>query len=105
MEAIIPDNVSLLEPLTYMEAVAFERHAAAVVTDSGGVQREAAWLGIPCIVLRKETEWPELLGPRMVLADLPHQAFGRVTTAHGDFLRPVPGATGRIVEVLEQWAR
>jgi len=46
-------------PLGYRTSLALQLHAAAVLTDSGGVQREAAWLGTPCLVLRDRTEWLE----------------------------------------------
>jgi UDP-GlcNAc3NAcA epimerase len=54
-------NVIAIEPLGYRSSLAAQLHAAAVVTDSGGVQREAAWLGTPCLVLRGTTEWLETL--------------------------------------------
>lgn len=54
-------QVRLCEPLGYLESVGLLSHAAAVVTDSGGIQREAYWLGIPCITVRDETEWLETL--------------------------------------------
>src|SRR2546427_12394720 len=50
-------QVHLVTPVGYLESLALVRHAAAVVTDSGGLQREAYWLGIPCLTVRAETEW------------------------------------------------
>jgi UDP-N-acetylglucosamine 2-epimerase len=55
-------NVFVIEPLGYRSSIAAQLHAAAVLTDSGGIQREAAWLGAPCLVLRSTTEWPETTG-------------------------------------------
>jgi UDP-N-acetylglucosamine 2-epimerase len=51
--------VLVVPPQGYRTSLALQLHAAAVLTDSGGVQREAAWLGTPCLVLRERTEWPE----------------------------------------------
>ncbi len=57
--AMLPDAVIVVEPLGYRTSLTLQLHAAAVLTDSGGVQREAAWLGAPCLVLRDTTEWVE----------------------------------------------
>jgi UDP-GlcNAc3NAcA epimerase len=54
-------NVVVTEPLGYRTSIALQLHAAAVLTDSGGVQRETAWLRVPCLVLRGSTEWVEAL--------------------------------------------
>jgi UDP-N-acetylglucosamine 2-epimerase len=54
-------DVIVVEPQGYRTSLALQLHAAAVLTDSGGVQREAAWLGTPCLVLRATTEWVETL--------------------------------------------
>jgi UDP-N-acetylglucosamine 2-epimerase len=66
-------HVLVTEPLGYRSSLALQLHAAAVLTDSGGVQREAAWLGVPCLVLRSSTEWIEAVassGGRMVVVGL-----------------------------------
>ena len=52
-------DVRVVDPQGYRTTIALQLHAAAVVTDSGGVQREASWLGVPCLVLRGSTEWLE----------------------------------------------
>jgi UDP-GlcNAc3NAcA epimerase len=67
------DDVRIVEPQGYRTSLALQYHAAAVLTDSGGVQREAAWLDVPCLVLRDRTEWVEAVATsrgRMVLVGL-----------------------------------
>ncbi len=69
----LPAAVRVVEPQGYRTTIALQLHAAAVLTDSGGVQREAAWLGVPCLVLRDTTEWVEAVaesGGRMVVIGL-----------------------------------
>ena len=60
----------IMPPLGYFEMIGAIRGASVVVTDSGGVQREAYWLGIPCVTMRTETEWRETvaLGANVLVA-------------------------------------
>ena len=73
----VPPDVRIVEPLGYRASIAAQLHAAAVLTDSGGVQRESAWLGTPCLVLRETTEWVESVAEsdgRMVVVGLDERA-------------------------------
>lgn len=57
----LSDSIKLIEPLPYLEMLATVKGADIVLTDSGGLQKEAAFLGTQCITLREETEWTETL--------------------------------------------
>ena len=73
MEAV--PNLILTEPLGYLEFIQLMSHAKAILTDSGGIQEETTYLGIPCLTFRDSTERPVTvsLGTNQLLADLDPQ--------------------------------
>ena len=94
----LPDGVAVVEPQGYRSSLALQLHAAAVLTDSGGVQRESAWLGVPCLVLRTTTEWVEMVGDAgssSVLIGLDDEAAVRELAVRAPLARGIAQAIAR----------
>jgi len=103
----LPENVQAIDPVGYLEMIALESNAAMIVTDSGGVQKEAFFHRVPCVTLRDETEWVELVAAgvnQLVGADpirIAEAIAGKVDPGLFDLdLYGGGDAAGRIVKTL-----
>lgn len=83
-QVLAGEGIRIIPPVGFLDMIALERHARLVLTDSGGVQKEAYFFGIPCVILRPETEWVELVDQgQAILADTDPE---RISSAASAFL-------------------
>jgi len=108
-------HLTLTEPLGYLDFLQLMRHAALVLTDSGGIQEETTYLGVPCLTLRDNTERPVTVthGTNRLIGRLNAQrimAEADRILAGGAGATRIPAlwdghAAQRIVEILDRWAQ
>ena len=100
------EHVHLTDPLSYLELASLASQARVIATDSGGLQKEAYWYGVPCVTLRPSTEWPATVeaGANILVDDDPDAIEAAVTTATMPEQRPElygdGRASARIVSML-----
>ena len=76
------DQLTIIEPAGFFDIIELERHARVVMTDSGGVQKEAFFFETPCVILRPETEWVEIVEAGAgIIADADYE---RIIAAYKD---------------------
>jgi UDP-GlcNAc3NAcA epimerase len=80
----LSDHVHLLDPLGYLDLAALASRARVILTDSGGLQKEAYWYGVPCVTMRPSTEWVDTveLGANVLVDDDPERIVNAVQSAH-----------------------
>jgi UDP-GlcNAc3NAcA epimerase len=79
----VSQRLRLIEPVGYLDMVMLESAAVLIATDSGGVQKEAYFNRVPCLTLRDETEWVELVqaGANFLVGTDPHRIVGTARRA------------------------
>jgi UDP-N-acetylglucosamine 2-epimerase (non-hydrolysing) len=104
-----PKNITVTKPLGHMDTVWLEANAKRVLTDSGGIQKEAYILGVPCITLRDTTEWVETINAEWnVLVGADPERISRAI-AHFEpsgYRKKIfgpPGASMRIAKVIDSY--
>jgi UDP-N-acetylglucosamine 2-epimerase len=86
----LSENVRLVEPLGYLDMAALASQARVIVTDSGGLQKEAYWYGVPCVTARPSTEWVDTVeaGANVLVDDDPERLAAAVAVARMPEARP-----------------
>jgi UDP-N-acetylglucosamine 2-epimerase len=96
----LPPNVEVLDPLGYLDMAALVSQARVLVTDSGGLQKEAYWYGVPCVTARPSTEWVDTveLGANVLVDDDPDRLAVAVAAARMPEKRPQLYGDGHAAE-------
>ena len=94
------EGVRMLEPLGYLDMAALSSQARVIVTDSGGLQKEAYWYGVPCVTARPSTEWADTVaaGANVLVDDDPERLAAAVAAAQMPDERPELYGDGRASE-------
>jgi UDP-GlcNAc3NAcA epimerase len=94
---LLGPHVRLLDPLGYLDLAALASQARVILTDSGGLQKEAYWYGVPCVTLRPSTEWADTveLGANTLVDDDPDRIVTAVAEARMPAARPALYGDGR----------
>jgi UDP-GlcNAc3NAcA epimerase len=95
-----PPNVEVIAPVGYLDMAALVSQARVLVTDSGGLQKEAYWYGVPCVTARPSTEWVDTveLGANVLVDDDPHKLAAAVAAARMPNERPPLYGDGHAAE-------
>lgn len=97
----VPKNVEIIDAVGYKEMLSLESNAKKIITDSGGVQREGAWMNIPVILMRDETEWKNLVKQGSVKLSNLHELTNDIINFKGSIVSaPTKGINKRIREVI-----
>jgi UDP-N-acetylglucosamine 2-epimerase len=98
------EHVRVIEPLSYLELASLASQARVIVTDSGGLQKEAYWYGVPCVTVRPSTEWVDTVavGANALVDDDPAALAQAVATASMPANRPVLYGDGHASERIAQ---
>ena len=95
-----PPNVDVIAPVGYLDMAALVSQARVLVTDSGGLQKEAYWYGVPCVTARPSTEWVDTveLGANVLVDDDPEKLAAAVAAARMPEERPQLYGDGHAAE-------
>ena len=101
---VLGPHVRLIEPLSYLELASLASQARVIVTDSGGLQKEAYWYGVPCVTVRPSTEWVDTvaIGANVLVDDDPAALAAAVANASLPRNRPVLYGDGHASERIAQ---
>jgi UDP-N-acetylglucosamine 2-epimerase len=96
--------VHLIQPVGYLDMLMLEKHARLILTDSGGVQKEAYFFGVPCVTLREETEWVETVeaGWNVVVGTEPQRIVQTVHSFAPPQIRPGLYGNGQTAQQITQ---